>query len=194
MEIDAPAAEAGAADAAPKAAANPRVQVKKWNAVACWSWDVVSDTCAICRNQLYEPSIEAQASELCASACVRVCKARLPGRFRAKPLATCRVRINLRVSLSDVVGAVDCCVCGAASAPPLLPSLNPRLAHPAARVPPDPGRSDDAGYSVAWGVCGHVFHLDCISRWLKTRSVCPLCNREWNFAKIEKIAGYQNVD
>ena len=83
------------------------------NAVTFWSWDICTDTCAICRNKLYEPSIEAQAN---------------------------------------------------------------------------PGLADDAGYSIAWGCCGHVFHLDCISRWLKTRSVCPLCNREWEFAKIEKIA------
>ena len=80
---------------------------------------LVTDTCAICRNKLYEPSIEAQAN---------------------------------------------------------------------------PGLADDAGYSIAWGCCGHVFHLDCISRWLKTRSVCPLCNREWEFAKIEKIATYGNLD
>jgi len=85
------------------------------NAVTFWSWDICTDTCAICRNKLYEPSIEAQAN---------------------------------------------------------------------------PGLADDAGYSIAWGCCGHVFHLDCISRWLKTRSVCPLCNREWEFAKIEKIATY----
>ena len=26
--------------------------LKKWNAVAMWSWDVVSDTCAICRVQV----------------------------------------------------------------------------------------------------------------------------------------------
>ena len=32
------------------------------------------------------------------------------------------------------------------------------------------------------------------ARWLKTRSVCPLCNREWEFAKIEKIATYGNLD
>ena len=40
--------------------------------------------------------------------------------------------------------------------------------------------------SIAWGCCGHVFHLDCIQRWLKTRSACPLCNREWDYGKIEK--------
>ena len=64
----------------------------------------------------------------------------------------------------------------------------------APRLSADPGLADDAGYSIAWGCCGHVFHLDCISRWLKTRSVCPLCNREWEFAKIEKIATYGNLD
>jgi len=99
--------------------AQQRFVVKKWNAVTFWSWDICTDTCAICRNKLYEPSIEAQAN---------------------------------------------------------------------------PGLADDAGYSIAWGCCGHVFHLDCISRWLKTRSVCPLCNREWEFAKIEKIATYGNLD
>ena len=47
-----------------KAAAKPstgkRFEIKKWNAVAMWSWAICTDTCAICRNNLYEPSIEYQ--------------------------------------------------------------------------------------------------------------------------------------
>lgn len=39
-----------------------RFEIKKWNAVAMWSWAICTDTCAICRNNLYEPSIEYQVN------------------------------------------------------------------------------------------------------------------------------------
>lgn len=39
-----------------------KIEVKKWNAVAVWSWSTSFDSCAICRNTLHEPSIEFQAN------------------------------------------------------------------------------------------------------------------------------------
>ncbi|CDK25153.1 unnamed protein product [Kuraishia capsulata CBS 1993] len=35
-----------------------RFEVKKWNAVAFWSWDMEVEQCAICRNHLMEPCID----------------------------------------------------------------------------------------------------------------------------------------
>jgi len=37
---------------------------------------------------------------------------------------------------------------------------------------------------VAWGVCNHAFHMHCIQRWLQTRQVCPLDNRDWELQKF----------
>ena len=31
-----------------------KVSVKKWNAVALWTWDTKQDICAICRNMITE--------------------------------------------------------------------------------------------------------------------------------------------
>ncbi|BAF09796.2 Os02g0708300 [Oryza sativa Japonica Group] len=31
-----------------------RFEIKKWNAVSLWAWDIVVDNCAICRNHIMD--------------------------------------------------------------------------------------------------------------------------------------------
>ncbi|CAY71687.1 RING finger containing subunit of Skp1-Cullin-F-box ubiquitin protein ligases (SCF) [Komagataella phaffii GS115] len=85
-----------------------RFEVKKWTAVAFWSWNMVVETCAICRNHLMEPCIDCQPN-------------------------------------STSQSNIEC--------------------------------------ATAWGTCNHAFHMHCITRWLKTRNVCPLDNGEWVLQK-----------
>lgn len=48
-----------------------RFEVKKWTAVAFWSWDQSNETCAICRNHLMEPCIDCAATGKDRSNCPR---------------------------------------------------------------------------------------------------------------------------
>uniref|UniRef100_A0A8C9IPT0 Zinc finger RING-H2-type domain-containing protein n=1 Tax=Piliocolobus tephrosceles TaxID=591936 RepID=A0A8C9IPT0_9PRIM len=43
-------------------AGKKRFEVKKWNAIAVWAWDIVVDNCAICRNHIMDLCIECQAT------------------------------------------------------------------------------------------------------------------------------------
>jgi len=33
------------------------------------------------------------------------------------------------------------------------------------------------------GECTHVYHLHCIEKWTKTKNVCPLDNKKWEYKK-----------
>jgi RING-box protein 1 len=44
-----------------------RFEVKKWNAVALWAWDIVVNNCAICRNHIMDLYIECQANQVSAT-------------------------------------------------------------------------------------------------------------------------------
>lgn len=67
MEVEAPVAPAPPPhEAAPK---KKRFEIKKWSAVAFWSWDIEVETCAICRNNIMDICIECQSSGASSSAC-----------------------------------------------------------------------------------------------------------------------------
>ncbi|MBA0744847.1 hypothetical protein Gogos_007451 [Gossypium gossypioides] len=38
--------------------------MKKWSSVAFWSWDIVVDNCAVCRNHIMDLCIECQANQI----------------------------------------------------------------------------------------------------------------------------------
>uniref|UniRef100_A0A3Q2Y373 Ring-box 1, E3 ubiquitin protein ligase n=1 Tax=Hippocampus comes TaxID=109280 RepID=A0A3Q2Y373_HIPCM len=60
MDVDAPSCSSSGAS-------KKRFEVKKWNAVALWAWDIVVDNCAICRNHIMDLCIECQANQASAT-------------------------------------------------------------------------------------------------------------------------------
>ena len=79
-------------------------EVKKLTAVGLWSWDLITENCAICRNHTMDVCIDCQAYQ----------------------------KSNIE----------DC--------------------------------------DIVTGNCTHSFHSHCITRWLRTREVCPLDNKKWD--------------
>jgi RING-box protein 1 len=61
------------------------------------------------------------------------------------------------------------------------------VTEPSIEYQANPTTINQSGCSLAYGVCNHAYHLDCIQRWLKQRSTCPLCNVEWNYQNIIRI-------
>ncbi|KAL9275498.1 RING-box protein 1a-like protein [Drosera capensis] len=64
-----PAGEGSSSSVAAAASSkkSKRLEIKKWNAVALWAWDIVVDNCAICRNHIMDLCIECQANQASAT-------------------------------------------------------------------------------------------------------------------------------
>ncbi|KAG5368076.1 RING-box protein 1 [Yarrowia sp. C11] len=62
MDVDTPVEQVEEVVEKPKKSAKKRLEVKKWSAVAFWSWDIQVETCAICKNHIMEPCIDCQAN------------------------------------------------------------------------------------------------------------------------------------
>lgn len=83
------------------------------------------------------------------------------------------------------------------SSPPADPNLSLRqgkcaicrnsLHEPSIVYTADPQPHNEEGLQLAFSTCGHCFHLDCTNRWLKTRSLCPSCGKEWEFLNIYPV-------
>ncbi|OAE19515.1 hypothetical protein AXG93_4794s1270 [Marchantia polymorpha subsp. ruderalis] len=62
-----PSGEGSSAGASSSSRRPKRFEIKKWNAVALWAWDIVVDNCAICRNHIMDLCIECQANQASAT-------------------------------------------------------------------------------------------------------------------------------
>ncbi|KAG9396320.1 RING-H2 zinc finger [Carpediemonas membranifera] len=51
--------------------------------------------------------------------------------------------------------------------------------------------NDVSECKLAWGRCGHCFHVHCIQKWLKTTHTCPMCSQVW---EAERITGHNAAD
>ena len=40
---------------------------------------------------------------------------------------------------------------------------------------------------VVLGMCGHCFHLQCVTAWLSTRSTSPMCRSNWEFGAFKAL-------
>ncbi|KAF8278472.1 putative RING-H2 zinc finger [Trypanosoma cruzi] len=145
------------------------ITAKQWDMVAVWSWNVQVGTCAICKSTI-------------ADLCIECCG--MGGGISSGNTTSLadegnnrNERDSLQRNRSSVVA---------------------EFKHEHEEHHPPPLGSAMATASLAWdgvltgdclivwGVCNHVFHKHCISRWVRQRPQCPICGREWKVAKTTR--------
>jgi E3 ubiquitin-protein ligase RBX1 len=66
------------------------------------------------------------------------------------------------------------------------------LCDPSIEFEANPSQNNKNGLSIAFGMCGHVYHLDCVQRWLNKQVICPLCQKQWEYERMESLAGHDD--
>ncbi|KAH9584292.1 zinc finger protein [Trypanosoma melophagium] len=157
------------------------ITAKQWDNVAVWSWDVRVETCAICKGTIADLCIECRGKmELGRSAGDNSKhnnnnnnnnnnnsggRAGGPSTAQVSYIAEHRQQqqqqqhYGVSNNLSSGVGNSN-------------------------------NNSNSGGVTgdclLVWGVCNHVFHSHCVSRWVRQRPVCPICRREWEVYKTTR--------
>ncbi|KAK1332391.1 hypothetical protein QTO34_007066 [Cnephaeus nilssonii] len=139
-----------------KSGGDKMFSLKKWNAVAMWSWDVECDTCAICRVQVMDVKLKTNKRIV------------LSGTTKVVLTKCCKQFKGLRTAVH--YGAVQ----------ELGPPHHSQILELWWDVP------KHKPYTLVWGECNHSFHNCCMSLWVKQNNRCPLCQQDWVVQRIGK--------
>ncbi|XP_046754339.1 RING-box protein 2 isoform X3 [Gallus gallus] len=161
--------------------------LKKWNAVAMWSWDVECDTCAICRVQVMGKRLPAGPGPPWPPS---------PPLGGGCPPGQPALPRGCPPSGDAASGPVWPCPSFTLPRPPGSEGRSRFLRRPSLRRPRE-GSGRDACLRcqaenkqedcvVVWGECNHSFHNCCMSLWVKQNNRCPLCQQDWVVQRIGK--------